>query len=87
MFGTTTFAAALPIALVAGGLAYPWGKGSDALQMVSGVSIGAGVVLGAAVMGAPFFVVKKVAWDGPQALVQVLLYPPPPAGEWRRRPS
>ena len=82
-FGSLTFVSTLPIATVAAGLAYPWGEQSDAWLAVSRVSIAGGGLFGAAVIGAPFYVVKKVAWDGPQAL----MYPPPPAGEWRQRPS
>jgi hypothetical protein len=81
--GSLTFVSMQPIAIVAAGLAYPWGEPNDAWLAVSRVSIAGGAIVGSAVIGAPFYVVKKVAWDGPQAL----MYPPPRADEWRRRPS
>ena len=83
IIGTTLFVATFPIGIIAAGAASPWGEANDALNMTTWNATLIGVYSGAAVIGSPFYVVKKVTWDAPHAF----WYPPPRPGEWRRRPS
>jgi hypothetical protein len=59
----------LPTSLLVRGLAYPWGSGREAAGEIESIWGGRSLAIGAALIGGPFFLLKKAAWDAPQALI------------------
>jgi hypothetical protein len=62
------FVAVVPTGLLARGVTYPLDSGRKAADITT-IGFGITLAFGAATVGGPFYVLKKLAWDAPQELM------------------